>query len=653
MRHNLIAGSKAWRKINNGGLTMRKAHLLAATALLTLAAAHAASAGSLYAFGDSLSDNGNLFKLVGDPAPPYYKGHFSNGPIWDEYLPGLTGLGFTASQDYAVGGAFTGTLVVNGTNYGTNLGASFLPGVTTEIAEFTAGGGHFNKSDVVTLWAGANNYFFYAGLVEDDPAEAVSLVTSGVSTTISQLTADTNALISLGAHTLIVPNLPNLGSTPDYNTSALGTELGDAFTTLHNQYLPVQMAALHNATGANIIVLDDQLLLATAIANPAAYGFANVTQACIDVAACVDGSTATQNTYLFWDGVHPTTHAQFLVAEYAADALKGFESLDVPARLGTTDTQDFAALLGSRMETLRAAGTGFTYVVPSANPGSPDASTDPLQKLSIYVTGGGSFGYRNDTATTTGFTDSSTAVAAGADYAFTPALRAGLAIGLTQGHADVSEGGTVNDNAANFGVDALATQGPLYEEVSGAYGDHWYDIKHPAVFGSPIQGKPKGAGYSANLTAGYVVPLCPSLSLTPSAGISYTNVSLQGYAEYGDPILTQSVDDQGYQQVLGQAGLEAASSRLFGTTRIATYLSADMQARLSGKNSNFDSSFSSEPGVPLTTTYPTEPAAWALLGAGFSASITPNFFASAALSATAFKSNGNDLTISGAANWSF
>ncbi len=632
---------------------MRKTQLFAATALFGLAAAQSANAGSLYVFGDSLSDNGNLYKLIGYPPSPYYEGRFSNGPVWGEYLPGLTGLSFTAGQDYAVGGAFTGALSVNGTNYGTNLITAGLPGVTTEIAGFTAAGGHFSNGDVVGLWAGANNYFFYAGRVEADPAAAAALVSSAVTTTITQLTADTSALIALGARTLIVPNLPDLGATPDYNTSAVGTELGNAFTNLHNAYLPVQLAALHQATGANILVLDEQKLLATAIADPAIYGFTNVADACINVAACVNGSVATQNSYLFWDGVHPDTHAQFLIAEYAADSLKDFESLGVPARLGTTDTQDFAALLGSRMETLRAAGTGFTYSIPSGGFAAPGGSINPAQKISIYLTGGGSFGARNDTATTAGFTDSGSEIAAGADFAVSSNLRAGLAVGLTQGHADVNQGGTVNDNAANLGLYALAIRGPFYAEISGAYGDHWMDEKQPAVLGGSIRGKPKGAGYSANVTAGYVFPLCADLSLTPSAGLSYTNVSLQGYTQSGDPLLTQSVADQGYQQLLGQAGLEAAASHLFGNTRIAAYASAGAQARLSGENSQFDSSFTDVPGVPLTTTYPIEPPAWAVLGAGVSAGITSRLTASASVQATAFKSNGNDLTVSGAAGWRF
>lgn len=635
---------------------MLKTHLLAATALLALTAPLAHASGNLYVFGDSLSDNGNLYKLIGSPPAPYYDGRFSNGPVWAEYLPSLTGLAFTPGQDYAYGGAFTGDLTVNGTDYGTNYVSAGLPGITTEIASFTAAGGHFSSGDVVTLWGGANNYFLYASLVEAAPSSAATLIPAAVNTTITQLTADTSALISLGAQTLIVPNLPDLGATPDYNNSALGalgTALGDAFSNAHNQALPGEMATLHATTGANIIVLNTEQLLNTVIGNPAAYGFSNVTDACINVSSCVAGTTAQQNTYVFWDGVHPTTHAQDIIAQYAARSLNSFESLSVPARLGTTDAQNFQSLLGNRMETLRAAGTGFTYNIQSNSYAPPvDASTDPAQKLSLYITGSGSFDARNNTATTLGYNGDSTAVALGADYAITPTLRIGLAAGLTNGHANINEGGHVDDNAANIGLYALATQGPLYEELSAAYGDNWYNIRHPGVLGG-IQGKPSGASYSVSAIAGYVFPITPNLSLTPSAGLDYTNVSLQSYTESGDPLLTQSVAGQGYQQLLGQAALEAATSTLFGTTRVATYATVGMQARLSGDNSQFSSTFTDEPLVPLTTTYPAEPVAWALLSAGASASLTNHLSASAAIQATAFKSNGNDLTISGAVNWTF
>jgi outer membrane lipase/esterase len=633
---------------------MRKAHLLAATALVALATAQTAHAASLYAFGDSLSDNGNLFKLIDYPPPPYFEGRFSNGPVWVEYLPGLTGLSFTPGQDYAYGGAFTGNLTIDGVNYGTNLVAPSVPGINTEIADFAASGGHFNSTDVVTLWGGANNYFEYATVVEANPSQAVSLVTSGVATTISQLTGDVHSLISLGAHTLIVPNLPNLGSTPDYNTSALGTELGDAFSTLHDQDLPIEMAMLHADTGANILVLNTQKLLATVIANPAAYGFSNVTDACIDAAACVDGDTATQNSYLFWDGVHPTTHAQQIIAEYAAASLNDLNSLSVPARLGTTDAQLFSTVLSNRMEALRAAGTGFTYNVPTTGLATPaDSSTDPSQKLSIYITGAGNFGSWDNNGTNLGYHDNSSAFAVGADYAFAPNIHGGVAVGMTNGTANVNDGGTVNNSAANFGLYGLVTEGQLYGEASFAYGTNWYKIKNPGVLGSGTEGKPGGHGYSASLFTGYVFPLCHGFSLTPSAGLLYTSSSLGSYAETGDPLLTQTVSDQGYEQVLGQTGVEAATSFLAGETHIATYASIGTQIRLTGNNGSFTSSFTDEPLVPLSTSYPKEPAAWALIGAGASAGITSHLSASGALEATVFKSNGNDVMISGSLDWTF
>ncbi|KAJ9075883.1 hypothetical protein DSO57_1031478 [Entomophthora muscae] len=44
---------------------------------------------AIYAFGDSISDNGNLYELMGHKTPNdkmYYKGRFSNGPVWIEYV---------------------------------------------------------------------------------------------------------------------------------------------------------------------------------------------------------------------------------------------------------------------------------------------------------------------------------------------------------------------------------------------------------------------------------------------------------------------------------------------------------------------------------------------------------------------------------------
>lgn len=53
----------------------------------------AAAYTSIFAFGDSLSDAGNLFAESGGiaPVPPYVGGHFSNGPTWVEDLSQMLG----------------------------------------------------------------------------------------------------------------------------------------------------------------------------------------------------------------------------------------------------------------------------------------------------------------------------------------------------------------------------------------------------------------------------------------------------------------------------------------------------------------------------------------------------------------------------------
>src|SRR5258705_12872089 len=93
-----------------------RSHLLAclgvviATAGLAISPALAGPYIALFAFGDSLSDAGNVFLATGgfEPAPPYVGGHFSNGPTWGEDLSLLLGLGpltpsLAGRNDFAFG----------------------------------------------------------------------------------------------------------------------------------------------------------------------------------------------------------------------------------------------------------------------------------------------------------------------------------------------------------------------------------------------------------------------------------------------------------------------------------------------------------------------------------------------------------------------
>ncbi|HMA48251.1 MAG TPA: SGNH/GDSL hydrolase family protein, partial [Magnetospirillaceae bacterium] len=210
---------------------MRK--FLAGTAMCLSLAAHAASAqqfSSLVIFGDSLSDTGNIAKIVpaavlaslppgtsGVPAPPYYNFRFSNGPIYADTLGSK--LGISSTQDFAVGGAYSGHLnetlgavTVKGVNVSSLLNG--LDAVTPltptpidtsmqgQIASYLGSGAQVSHSGLYVVWGGANDYFGVSGAVAAQPSLSASqvqaIVAQGVANTVGNLTGDVAALAKAG-----------------------------------------------------------------------------------------------------------------------------------------------------------------------------------------------------------------------------------------------------------------------------------------------------------------------------------------------------------------------------------------------------------------------------------------------------------------------
>jgi cholinesterase len=267
-------------------MQLRKYVLFAVSmAIVTLAltaSAFASSFSSLVVYGDSLSDNGNLYSLIGYPPAPYYDGRFSNGPVAAEQL--ATDLGVPL-YDFAVGGATSGVgNYVDGGSQ-TTVGALGLPGMQEELAESAALlSSPLVSSSLFLVWGGANDF-----LTDGSPTVAAA----NVDAIVAELESD-------GAQNILVPGLPNLGLTPDYASDpAAATAYTDAFNTALVAGLP-----------GDAIYFNTANLLDQVEADPAAYGLTNITD------PCFNGSTvcADPNQYLFWDGFHPTTAVDTILA---------------------------------------------------------------------------------------------------------------------------------------------------------------------------------------------------------------------------------------------------------------------------------------------------------------------------------------------------
>ncbi|MCU1293807.1 MAG: hypothetical protein JWP08_2657 [Bryobacterales bacterium] len=295
-------------------MRVRSAAVLVAGLVLAASSAFpipVGAASQIIAFGDSLSDSGNATIITSgaEPGPGgyYYRnlpgvpgqvGEFTNAPtpggptgVWLDQLS--TKLNLPMAQPAAAGG----------TNYAIGFaqtGSGSPIDVTSQINRFGAATSSVAPSNALyTIWAGANDI---ANL--GNPAGAADNLYNNILT-----------LSSEGARYFLWANLPDLGKTPEaISAGPIVAGLATAATNLFDDQWSSDLHKLQNS-GISVVGLDVASLFSNINNNPAAYGFTNIDTAAMSVPG------ANPDTYLFFDGAHPTAAADSLLASAAFDAL--------------------------------------------------------------------------------------------------------------------------------------------------------------------------------------------------------------------------------------------------------------------------------------------------------------------------------------------
>lgn len=301
-------------------------------------AAQAAIFSRIYAFGDSLSDTGNSFDITENAnlpiaIPPselgYFKGRFSNGPIWLDTLAKKLEIPLPPISRTVGGASPTG--VNFATNSATTGDQSTFPlpldgftGLQEQVAQFQQDNTTVDSEALYVLWAGANDYL---GGDVTDPTEPVTNLSNAVTT-----------LFDAGARNFLVANLPSLGATP------IGLRQGDEIsnqlnqlTAGHNLIFSQAFGQLGSLPGINLKTLDVGSLFNTAIKKPATFGFTNVTSPCLANSPLFNPISQNNpitvcnnpDEYLFWDDLHPTSAAHKVVGNLAFETLTS-QSQPVP-----------------------------------------------------------------------------------------------------------------------------------------------------------------------------------------------------------------------------------------------------------------------------------------------------------------------------------
>jgi phospholipase/lecithinase/hemolysin len=279
-------------------------------------------------FGDSLSDVGTYAPL----ASAVGGGRFTTNPgqVWTQnvaqYYGGTLSAAYTidfthklsaqSGLGYAEGGATVATPADQNDFLTDVIGNVEMP-MNQQVSSYLGTHGSFNSNQLVLVWAGAND------VLRAGAPPAGSSIVQTAATTLAQLVAQ---IVQNGATHVVVVNLPNIGLSPDGLSQSDGganyTQLSQLFNSTLNSALQT------DGVQSKVIQVDAYTWLNGIIANFQANGFSvsNTGQAC-DPSKTPDDtsllcspatyvSANADQTYMFADDLHPTTHLHALFAQY-------------------------------------------------------------------------------------------------------------------------------------------------------------------------------------------------------------------------------------------------------------------------------------------------------------------------------------------------
>ena len=514
--------------------SFRPARALLAAAL-ALAAAPALAQGPYTRtvfFGDSLTDAGYFRPLL--PADVRAMvGQFTNNPgwVWSQYLADYYGTNYTPNgngqtgDNYAAGGARVGVDVTNPLN----AALPPVPSLKSQVnAYLAANGGKADAGALYTVWGGANDLF----AVQANPAQAQAIIGAAVTDQIGIV----GTLKGAGAQYILVPTIPDIGLTPA--SRAGGAVAMAQGTALAKSYNTALFAGLKQA-GLQVIPVDTFTVLQELVANPGAFGFANVSgTACTGSSSLTCAPTAlvspnAGSTYLFADGVHPTSAAHAILGDYAVSILEGPRLQQVLTQSATVIGRARAEQVSLHLEGPQHDGMSWW--------GNLRADMQRHDHANLF-----------DGAAPAGLF--------GIDW-----VRDGVVLGGFAGF------GRMKGDFGNSGGDFKHTDSTL-GLFAGWYGQHafvnaqlshsWldFDVNRQVNLGPAKRihsGSPEGSNRTAALNAGYEFGREGGFRHGPVAGVVWQKTKLDGYEESNRSATALGYADQEVDSTVGRLGWQA------------------------------------------------------------------------------------------------
>lgn len=589
---------------------LRTRHLVTAIAAAMLLATTAHAAGSspfdnVVVFGDSLSDTGQFFS---SSLNEYSKFTTNPGEVTVQIVAGHYGFNLQPSRvggsDYAYGGA--------GVITDDDGPDPSIPTITQQVTGYLANGAKADPNSLYMIWGGANDIFYHSteygiGTIIAGAGETSAQATANINAAATQELALINQLKQAGANYLVVFNLPNIGDTPSaHQDEALVPGIEAFLTGVSQSYNQTLNAGL----GSHTLAVNTYALFEQVVADPGKYGFTNITTPACTTSSShdCDGSTlvapGADQTYLFADGVHPTTAAHAMLAQVVLSELAapGQASLLGEAPLAAATEQ--AGVLRNQMlkDSLGATQRAFVNIdyAQQRFDGSSSSPQTDSNNLNFTV---------------------------GYDMKPSDNLSAGLAFGMAHNNAGMSGGGgyTLKDYSGLGYVTWHSGGG--YVGGYASYGESSFDnIQRSFQIGAARtteNGSTDGSHRGVGLNGGWWFDLTNSLKTGPYANLEWQDIDVDSYRETSGDATAMWFGSQHREALISTLGW-----RLQGKWQVSNLVMAPYVELAWNRDSKADSreidtglttmngSFALAGFVPDKT--------WGTASVGLSAQLTPN-----------------------------
>jgi outer membrane lipase/esterase len=621
------------------------------------------SFNTIYGFGDSYADTnqpgqpgGILPEGVPFPAD-MPEGRFSSGGNFVDRLQ--DNFGIPASINYAFGGAMTDTNNVVG-----------VPaGFQTEIAIVQLLDQTFRPDDIIALSIGGNN----ALAILDDPSflgpdpEAGARVYAQVSA--AQVGAGVQELVDRGARTITYFSIGDPFLYPSLGVSSLPAQI---FLEDFLVASEVQMAGIA-AQGVRVNFFNFAELQRRIFEQGdwQRFGFEQVgvfglpsvlvpgSIPCLTEATCSSGEG-----FFYWDAVHLTEEGYNLAADFMTIQLGQNETIPVQAELAEIQSRNFTDTLHQRMQARRDGATGFdaSYSVkdaPDAGKLSYKDAPEPHvdDAFALFVAGGFAGGDRDARDGIVAYDYDLRQIVVGGEWKADEHVYLGGAIGYSNANAEYGflrgEGETDLDSV-NIGVYGSLAYPNWFADLALAYSINSYDLNRTGFvspFGVAIpldtSAEADGDSFAADFRTGYLFR-SGGFGIGPIAGLSYTHVTVDGYTESGDSLLSMRVEDQELDSLIGSIGLQVR----YRSGGIEPYVAVTVEQEFMD-GASYDFALTSASLVVNSVDVGQDDEPFGRVRAGINARLSDQLVGSIDGNATFGRETGDDYAITGALKFQF